>query len=191
MAISNWTSPTSTATRSACSVVAAVSVVKREELFITTRKLSMEQRPPSREAALDYLVLVLMHFPVAFAPGQDNPTTDESEGDHRQGYGARTSESNVRGVVVSKFTMDVCKAIVMQPASLKPAANQVESHPYFVQDAHRVLEEAGHPPCSVFASGQRSFGVKMGQVHIAWGVKHGVSVIPKSVQEGGIKDNSP
>ncbi|KZV81685.1 hypothetical protein EXIGLDRAFT_370171 [Exidia glandulosa HHB12029] len=89
-----------------------------------------------------FLMHFLMHFPVAFAPGQGDTPTDESGkaiiDKHTtvlQTWRAMLAlpKSKVRNVGVSNFTMDVCKVIVSATGQ-KPAENQVESHPYLVQD---------------------------------------------------------
>ncbi|KZV98681.1 Aldo/keto reductase [Exidia glandulosa HHB12029] len=127
------------------------SVVKREELFITGKLWNNAHRPAEvenqldqtlQQLGLDYLDLFLMHFPVAFAPGQRDTPTDESgkaiidkDTTVLQTWRAMLvrPKSKVRNVGVSNFTTDVCKAVVSATGQ-KPAANQVESHPYLVQD---------------------------------------------------------
>ncbi|KZV86637.1 Aldo/keto reductase, partial [Exidia glandulosa HHB12029] len=201
------------------------SVVKREELFITGKLWNNAHRPAEvekqldltlQQLGLDYLDLFLMHFPVAFAPGQGDTPTDESgkaiidkDTTVLQTWRAMLAlpKSKVRNVGVSNFTMDVCKAIVSATGQ-KPAANQVESHPYLVQDeliayckkegihltaysplGNNLVDKPRLTEHPVVKNVADKIGATTAQVLIAWGVKNGFSVIPKSVQEDRIKSN--
>ncbi|KZO92311.1 Aldo/keto reductase [Calocera viscosa TUFC12733] len=128
------------------------SVVKREDLWITSKLWNNAHQPQEVEKQLDetlkqigtdYLDLYLIHWPFSFVPGKGlfPKTADESEIE----LDLETSlvdtwkamlalpKSKVRNVGVSNFTVDQIKGITKATGVL-PAVNQVEAHPYLPQD---------------------------------------------------------
>ncbi|KAI0065744.1 Aldo/keto reductase [Artomyces pyxidatus] len=130
------------------------SVVKREDLFITSKLWNSSHQPDQVERELDetlaqlgtdYLDLYLVHWPVAFPPGALF-LPDES----KPGYLKLDTETplvdtwramiklldtgKVRSIGVSNHSVEHIKGIIAA-TGVKPAVNQVEAHPLLPQDA--------------------------------------------------------
>jgi len=129
------------------------SVVKREDLFITSKLWNNSHKPEDVEKELDltlsqigtdYLDLYLIHWPVAFVPGSDlfpKASEDATEVllsdeitlvDTWKAMLA-LPKSKVRNVGVSNYTVAHIEAITKATGVL-PAVNQVEAHPYLPQE---------------------------------------------------------
>ncbi|KAJ9474179.1 Xylose reductase 1 [Pseudozyma hubeiensis] len=203
------------------------SVVKREELFITSKLWNNAHRADKVEAAydetlkelgLDYLDLYLIHWPVAFAPGSDlvPKTSDGSQTvldretsiiDTWKALISLQKAGKVKSIGVSNFTIADLEAIT-NATGVAPAVNQIEAHPLLPQDdlvayanKHNIHLTA-YSPLGNNLSGKtkivdypqvsevaKKYGADPAQVLIAWGVKRGYSVIPKSVTDTRIKSN--
>ncbi|KAF5366002.1 hypothetical protein D9758_006692 [Tetrapyrgos nigripes] len=131
------------------------SVVKREELWITSKLWNSSHQPDQVEKELDetlkqleleYLDLYLIHWPVSFKPG--TPGKDLFPPDSQEGYVALDSQtsiadtwkavnalpkSKVKSVGVSNFTIEQLEAII-KATGVVPAVNQIEAHPLLPQD---------------------------------------------------------
>ncbi|KAF8343086.1 NADP-dependent oxidoreductase domain-containing protein [Cantharellus anzutake] len=129
------------------------SVVKREELFITSKLWNASHQPAEVEKELDltlsqlgidYLDLYLVHWPVAFAPG-DNLFPQSPD---KPGWAVLDAEttlvdtwkavialpkSKVRSVGVSNFNATAIQALI-DATGVTPAVNQIEAHPLLPQD---------------------------------------------------------
>ena len=122
------------------------------------------------------------------------------------------ADGKVRAIGVSNFMVDHLTRLLDQ-ASVVPAVNQIEVHPYFVQPEvqafgaeHGILTQAWSPIGGITFyrdSGHSSaledpvivriaeaHGKSPAQVMLRWGLQHGRSVIPKSVRPGPIADNA-
>ncbi|KAK7052832.1 hypothetical protein VNI00_004151 [Paramarasmius palmivorus] len=129
------------------------SVVKREELFLTSKVWNSSHQPALVEKELDqtlaqlgveYLDLYLIHWPVAFAPGKGYFPPDPK----REGFVELDLEttlvdtwkamialpkSKVRAIGVSNFTKEHIEALI-KATGVVPAVNQIEAHPLLPQD---------------------------------------------------------
>ena len=129
-------------------------MVRREELFITSKLWNDAHRPSAVERQLDatlsqlgisYLDLYLIHWPVAFVPGRGmNPTRashpdeveidmDTSVVDTWKAMLALRNTGKVKAVGVSNFTIRHLEAII-EATGVPPAVNQIEAHPLLLQD---------------------------------------------------------
>jgi len=123
------------------------SVVKREELWLTSKlwNSSHQQGPAEKELdftlsqiGVDYLDLYLIHWPVAFVPEKGLFPLDDAGKvilDHETSLvdtwktmiGFQKT-GKVKNIGVSNFTVEQIKAIVAA-TGVKPLVNQVELHP--------------------------------------------------------------
>lgn len=121
------------------------------------------------------------------------------------------ADGKVRAIGVSNFMVDHLKAL-LEVATVVPAVNQIECHPYFqqpeVQDfdsQHGILTQAWSPIGGItfYRDGSHgstledpvigdiaeAHGKSPAQVLLRWGLQHGRSVIPKSTKPSRIKEN--
>ncbi|THV06640.1 Aldo/keto reductase [Dendrothele bispora CBS 962.96] len=129
------------------------SVVKREDLFLTSKCWNSSHQPDQVEKELnetlkqlgvDYLDLYLIHWPVAFAPSKGfypaHPTVEgEVEIDDKTTLAdtwkamLALPKSKVKAVGVSNFTIEQIEGIIKATGAV-PAVNQIEAHPLLPQD---------------------------------------------------------
>lgn len=180
----------------------AEGITTREELFITTKVWVQDMK--SEDAAYEavktslaklnmpYVDLVLLHQPM---------------GDYFAAY---------RGIEKA-YQDDLTKAIGVAnfyPAILTnlcenvdviPAVNQVELHPFFVQEsalenmkAYGVVPQAWGPLAEgkhgIFTDSElmeigKKYGKSVAQVVLRWNAQRGVSIIPKSVHVERMEQN--
>ena len=121
------------------------------------------------------------------------------------------SDGKVRAIGVSNFMVDHL-ATLLDRASVVPAVNQIEVHPYFVQPEvqafgaeHGVLAQAWSPIGGItfYRDGEHTstlqdpvigeiasaHGKSPAQAMLRWGIQHGRSVIPKSTKASRIAEN--
>jgi diketogulonate reductase-like aldo/keto reductase len=121
------------------------------------------------------------------------------------------ADGTVRAIGVSNFMVDHL-ATLLDRATVVPAVNQIEVHPYFVQPEvqafgteHGILTQAwspiggitfyrdgGHTSTlqdPVIGGVATAHGKTPAQVMLRWGIQHGRSVIPKSTKPNRIAEN--
>lgn len=176
-------------------------IVKREELFITTKAYIQEMGYENAKKAfnnslnrlgLQYLDLYLIHMPL---------------GDY---YGAwRALEELydaglVRAIGVCNFDsarlMDLCYNV-----RVKPMINQIERHPHYQRlEELKIMRHLGIQPqgWAPFAEGLKGMfsepvlkeiadkhGKSVAQVILRWEIQQGVIIIPKSVHAERMSEN--
>jgi alcohol dehydrogenase (NADP+) len=119
----------------------------------------------------------------------------------------------VKNIGISNFSKKELEDL-LKVAKIKPSVHQLETHPYLQQqdflDWHKqqgILVTAYSPfgnQNDIYDSGEKvetlmehpviakiakKHGCTGAQVTLAWGIKRGTSVVPKSVNEGRIKSN--
>ncbi|MBO3682562.1 aldo/keto reductase [Streptomyces sp. NEAU-YJ-81] len=178
------------------------SGLPREELFVTT-KLWVQDAPAQENTkrafdaslnklGLDYLDLYLMHQPYGDVYGQWRAMEDL----HREG--------RVKAIGVSNFYPDRLLDLVINN-EVKPAVNQIETHPFFQRTADQeLMREHGVQIQSWggFAEGKNNIfahpvlseigekhGKSVAQVVLRWLAQRGVVAIPKSVRPDRMAEN--
>jgi diketogulonate reductase-like aldo/keto reductase len=98
------------------------------------------------------------------------------------------ADGRVRAIGVSNFMVDRL-ATLLDRASVVPAVNQIEVHPYFVQPEVQAFgtEHALQDP--VIGGVATAHGETPAQVMLRWGIQHGRSVIPTSIKPNRIAEN--
>jgi aldehyde reductase len=133
-------------------------VIKREDLFVTSKCWNTEHNPKDVEPAcrrslkdlgLDYLDLYLVHWPINWLKGDSYLTSVFAENGARvldgstledtwRAMGALVDARLTKAIGVSNFSAEQIERL-WAVSEHKPVCNQVESHPYWNQLA---LEEA-------------------------------------------------
>jgi diketogulonate reductase-like aldo/keto reductase len=175
--------------------------IEREEIFITTKVWNSNQGYNSTKRAcqaslsrlgLSYVDLYLIHWPVQ-GTGRDT----------WRAMAELLKEGKVRAIGVSNYSIEDLKDI-LETSDIVPAVNQVEFHPFFYQkdllqfcNKNKIHLESyspltrgkrlNHP--NILRIGNKT-GRTSAQVLIRWALQHGLIVIPKSVHEARIKENS-
>ena len=177
------------------------SGVSRDDVFITTKVWNSDQGYEStlqacnkslQKLGLSYLDLYLIHWPVH---GMSEETW--------KAMVRLLQEQKTRAIGVSNYDIDDLSQL-MQSSDVLPAVDQVEFHPFLYQERllrfcekNRIQMEAyspltrgmriNHPTIVAAANKYRKTPA---QVLIRWSLQHGLVVIPKSIQEDRILENS-
>ena len=177
------------------------SRIPRNELFITTKIWNDNQRNGTVmegfEESLellqtDYVDLLLIHWPVK---GKYTATWKVMEKIYRSG--------KARAIGVSNFLKHHLEDI-FQIAEIMPMVNQVECHPYLVQQplidfckAHNIVYEAWSPimrgavnDIPLFTELSLKYRKTPVQIVLRWDLQKGIVTIPKSVHQERIKSNT-
>ena len=184
------------------------SEIRRDEVFITTKLWNSNQvgfdsslqecEHSLRRLGLTYVDLYLIHWPV-----QGN-SSNSIEVWRAMVWLLR--EGKARAIGVSNYTIDDLKEILQDSdIVVVPAVNQVEFHPFLYQkellgfsekntiqlEAYSPLtrgKRLNHPTILAVA---KKYGNKTpAQVLIRWSLQHNLVVIPKSIHEDRILENS-
>ncbi|KAK1993763.1 aldo/keto reductase [Colletotrichum falcatum] len=202
----------------------AGSGVAREKLWITSKLWNTDHRPERAEAAIrksiadlgvDYLDLYLVHWPVAFVPGDGDgaPVVDRGVSlvDTWRALEGFVRANLTRHIGVSNFARADLEA-VLAAAEIPPFAHELEAHPYLQQQAFvdwhrdRGVRVIAYSPLAntnpVYGDGLPAIhedpfwvdlaakkNVSVFQAVLAWGVQRGTVVIPKSTRESHIVAN--
>ena len=180
----------------------ADGITTRQELFITTKVwvTDMGTEETAYEAVkaslgrlnMDYVDLILLHQPM---------------NDYFAAYRGITKaykEGLTKAIGVANFYPAIL-ANLCEAAEVTPAVNQVELHPYFVQQdaienmkAYGVAPQAWGPLAEgkhgiftdpeLTAIGEK-YGKTAAQVALKWNAQRGVSIIPKSVHVERMEQN--
>lgn len=149
------------------------NVVKREELWITSKLWNQKHHAEDVEAAcrktledlqIDYLDLYLIHWPIPFQKDDSNLFPRNEDGsvpvdntvDIHETWKAMeklVEKKLVRHIGVSNFIIEMLEKVLhYEDIQIKPYANQVECHLYLQQEAlrefcdkHGIIVEAYSP----------------------------------------------
>ena len=175
------------------------SGIPREEIFVETKLWPSVYTDPEavdktlKRLDLDYIDLLLLHQPA---------------GDYISGYKMMEKalkEGKVKSIGISNFYGERLNNL-LNNAEIKPAVTQVETHPYYQQNAMKEkLSEYGTKIQAWFPLGGRGndsvlteeiikelankYGKSPAQIILRWHNQKGVIVIPGSKNPEHIKDN--
>lgn len=190
----------------------AAGGIRRDEIFVTTKLWNSNHRPervgPAFEASLgrlglDYLDLYLIHTPFAFQPGDDQDPRDEHGNviydrditllDTWRAMERLVDEGRCRAIGLSDIGLDQLRPLY-EAARIKPAAVQVEAHPYLPETG--LLDFCNEHGIVFLAFAPLGHGIKPGpledpvvlqiaarlgktpaQVLLAWAVQRGTALL--------------
>lgn len=165
-----------------------------------------------KKLKLNYVDLYLMHWPVAqkkeaIMPAKDSDMLDFDEAPLSETWRGLENvyrKGKCKAIGVSNFGINKLKKI-MEKAEINPMVNQVECHPYLRQDEllefleHNNIVMTAYSPIGggngellgdeVINEIARKNNATPAEVCLAWNMKRGVVVIPKSVNEVHIREN--
>lgn len=177
------------------------SGLKREELFITTKLWVQDHEyddtlrafdTSMKKLGLDYLDLYLIHKPY----GNYYAAWRAMERLYREG--------RIRAIGVTSFSGERLQDLFLHN-EVKPAVNQLETHPFFQQQAaNRFLQQEGiqHEAWAPFAEGQNDifnhpvlkaiadkYSKTTGNVILRWLNQRNIVIIPKSMHKERMTEN--
>jgi len=199
--------------------------VKRDQLYITTKvwnnqhteELALKSvRRSLDNLKLDYLDLVLIHWPVSFQSGGDYKPLNANGSVIGADLGKENFELAYKGleravqlgltksIGVSNFNIAQLERVLMI-ARIPPVINQVESHPFLAQEEllefctrNGVRLEAYSPlrradpdllENETLKRIANKYGKTVVQVVLRWQIQRGVVVIPKSSKLKRMREN--
>lgn len=199
-------------------------MVRREDVFITTKLWNTNHRPERVKPAFDAsrrrlqaddIDCYIIHTPFAFRPGDDQDPRDEN-GQVIYDSGVTLAETwhalerlvdegRCKSIGLSDITLETLREIVAV-ARIKPAAVQVESHPYLpewelldfcrqhgiVLLAFAALGHGMEPNLlddPVITAIARNVGKTPAQVALAWAVQRGTAFLTTSTKPDRIRQS--
>ncbi|EKD18838.1 uncharacterized protein L3040_003086 [Drepanopeziza brunnea f. sp. 'multigermtubi'] len=213
--------------------LAANPSVKREDIFICTKVWNHLHEPEDVEWSIKnslaklqttYVDAFLIHWPIASEKNEDRSVKIGPDGKYVINHALTSNPEPTWRAMEKAYNAGLAKSIglsnfteagitqILSFASVKPAINQVEIHPFLPQKAlidfcksRDILPVAYSPLGSqdqVPATGEKvstnkdliavaeAKGCTLAQVLIAWGLRRGYVVLPKSSNESRIKGNA-
>ena len=180
------------------------SGLDRSGLFLETKIwISDGFEKSARKFGVDQIDLLILH--------QALPSAFDRTLEAYRALETLLADGNVRAIGVSNFMVEHLTTL-LDRATVVPAVNQIECHPYFSQRAledfgvgHGIVTQAWSPiggitfyrdgnhgstlEDPVIADIARAHGKSPAQVMLRWGLQNGRSVIPKSTKTGRIAEN--
>jgi len=180
------------------------SGIDRADLFVTSKLNNGFHRPDDARSAFDgtlsdlgfdHVDLFLIHWPLPTLYEGDFVSTWKTLEDFQ-------SDGRARSIGVSNFQVEHLERLAAE-TDVVPAVNQIELHPYFLNDAVRAYDEEhgiGTQAWSPIAQGgvlddpvitaiADRLGRSPAQVVLRWHIQRGNIVFPKSTTPARIEEN--
>jgi alcohol dehydrogenase (NADP+) len=202
----------------------AAGGIAREDIFVTTKLWNSNHRPERVEPAfqaslerlrLNYLDLYLIHTPFAFQPGDEQDPRDQNGNviyddevtllETWRAMETLVDHGRCRAIGLSDITLDGLLPIY-EYARIKPAAVQVESHPYLPET--ELLEFCKQNGIVFLAFAPLGHGMRPGllddpvisavaaqvgktpaQVLLAWAVQRGAALLTTTKNAARAREN--
>jgi diketogulonate reductase-like aldo/keto reductase len=190
----------------------AASGVDRAEVFVETKVWISDYgydetlhafEKSANKLGVDQIDLLILH--------QALPSAFDRTLEAYRALETLLADGKVRAIGVSNFMVDHLTRL-LEHASVVPAVNQIEQHPYFSQadvqafgEQHGIRAQAWSPIGGIthYREGEHrstledpvitgiaeAHGKTPAQVMLRWGLQHGRSVIPKSTKPHRIAEN--
>ena len=177
-------------------------ICKREDLFITSKLWLQDMR--NEEDAKKGIQLSLDKLNIGYI---DLFLLHQALGDYFAAWRAMEAaykEGKLKAIGVSNFYPNMLTNFC-EIVEIKPAVNQIELHPYFVQEDaletmkyYNVIPEAWAPlgggrynpfENEMLKGIAAKYNKTVGQVVLRWNVQRGVVIIPKSTHKERIQEN--
>jgi len=202
----------------------AAEGIAREEIFVTTKVWNSNHRPervgPALEGSLDrlrlkYLDLYLIHTPFAFQPGDEQDPRDQSGNviydngvtllDTWRAMESLVDHGRCRAIGLSDIGLNELLPLY-ESARIKPAAVQVEAHPYLPET--ELLEFCKEKGIVFLAFAPLGHGMRPGlledpvisaiaarvgktpaQVLLAWAIQRGTALLTTPKNAARAREN--
>jgi len=170
-------------------------------------------RKTLQDLRLEYLDLYLVHWGVGFVQGEDSEPLDENGlakfsfvpmQETWEAMEKLVADGLVKSIGVANFTAPMLVDL-LSFSKIKPVMNQIELHPYHAQSdllsychsqniavtAYSPFGSTGAPLLKdpVINTIADKHECNPAQVTLAWAIKRGTAVIPKSTSDKHIKEN--
>lgn len=178
--------------------------IDRGDVYITSKLNNGFHEPDDARRAFegtlaelgsDYVDLFLIHWPLPTLYDGDFVSTWRTLEEFK-------ADGRARSIGVSNFQVEHLERLASE-ADVTPAVNQIELHPYFLNDevrahgeAHGIATEAWAPIAQgqvvddpVITAIAERLGRSPAQVVLRWHIQRGRIVFPKSVTPGRIAEN--
>ncbi|KAL2920476.1 Non-functional NADPH-dependent codeinone reductase 2 [Bienertia sinuspersici] len=177
-------------------------VVKREDIFVTSKLWSSDHHDPVsalnqslQNLGMGYVDLYLVHWPIKFKSWAEYPMPNEEDFEELD---LKTTWAGMEKCL----ELGLCKAIGVSNfstqklqhlsdfATVSPAVNQVEMHPMWRQNKLRKYCEVHKIHVSAYMplGGPGNFWGST-SVALRWGIQKGASVIVKSFNKDRMREN--
>jgi 2,5-diketo-D-gluconate reductase A len=180
------------------------SGLARSDVFVTSKLSNAHHRPDDARRAFertlhelgsDYVDLFLIHWPLPTLYGGDFVSTWQTLEEFKH-------DGRARSIGVSNFQVDHLARLAAECETV-PAVNQIECHPYLLNDEVRdygaeygIATEAWSPIAQgavltdpVITTLARRLNRTPAQIVLRWHTQHGNIVFPKSATPARIREN--
>lgn len=194
--------------------------IKREDMFIVTKLWGDQKRDVEgalkqslEKLKLDYVDLYLVHWPIAYEENEDGKAIPVKIPNHKTwaDMEALVKAGLTKSIGVSNFNVQSLMDM-MAYCEIKPVCNQIELHPYLVQEdlvqymkdneiipvafcplIRAGLEDRSAPKnvfeLDLFKDLAAKYEKSAGQIILNWGLQRGHTIIPKSSKKERLIEN--